>query len=95
MRRLDILAVLALLGACSNETVRKVEALADRACACTDAACADGVEKEYYALLKEGQKRGSEDDRDKVEDAYNRMRECIAAARGSGAPPAPPAEEVR
>ncbi len=81
-----------LLAACSNETVRKVEALADEACACTDAACADGVEKEYYALLKEGQTRGSEGDREKVESAYGRMRECIAATRGAGAG-APAGEE--
>lgn len=79
MKRIGL--VLVLLAACSNETVRKVEALADKACACTDAACADAVEKEYYALVKQGQKRGSEDDREDVEAAYGRMRDCIAAAR--------------
>ena len=86
------LGALLLAAACSeNETVKKVEALADRACACTDAVCADAVEKEYYALVKDGQKRGSEDDRDKVESAFERMRDCIAAARtkAPGAPDAP------
>lgn len=83
--------LLAAASACGkNETVKKVEALADRACACTDAACADAVEKDYYALVKEGQKRGSGEDRDKVESAFERMRDCIAAARTTA--PGAPAE---
>jgi hypothetical protein len=77
------------LGCSTNETVERVKGLADRACACTDAACADAVEKEYLDLVKEGQKRGSEDDREEVADAYKRMRDCIASARtgGKAAPP--------
>lgn len=76
-------ALLLALGAgCSNnETVKRVKAMADKACACTDAACADGVEKEYLDLVKEGQKRGSDDDRKAVAEAYSRMRGCIAKAR--------------
>ena len=74
--------VVALAGACStNETVKRVKGLADRACACTDAACADAVEKEYLDLVKEGQKRGTDDDRTEVAEAYSRMRDCIASAR--------------
>ena len=81
--------VLALAGACSgnNETVKRVKGLADRACACTDAACADAIEKEYLDLVKEGQKRGTDDDRTEVAEAYSRMRDCIASARtGEKAP---------
>ena len=75
-------AVLALAGGCSsNETVKRVKGLADRACACTDAACADAIEKEYLDLVKEGQKRGTDDDRAEVAEAYSRMRDCIASAR--------------
>ena len=74
----------ALAGGCSNETVKRVKGLADEACACTDAACGDAVEKKYLALVKEGQKRGNEDDRKEVEAAYARMRECIAKARAAG-----------
>jgi hypothetical protein len=82
MKRLA-LSILLFAG-CSNQTVKKVEALAKKACACADAACAEGVEKEYYALVKEsGQTRGSEDDRDEVEAAYGTMRDCIAKARGA------------
>lgn len=81
--------VLALAGACSkNETVKRVKGLADRACACTDAPCADAVEKEYLDLVKEGQKRGTDDDRTEVAEAYSRMRDCIASARTGEKTPA-------
>ena len=92
MKRIVVGALLLAAACGKNETVKKVEALADRACACADAACADAVEKDYYALVKEGQRRGSEEDRDKVESAFERMRDCIAATR-TAAPAAPaPAE---
>jgi hypothetical protein len=78
--------VLALGAGCStNETVKRVKAMADKACACSNAACADAVEKEYLDLVKEGQKRGSEDDRQEVAESYARMSGCIAKARaGAG-----------
>jgi hypothetical protein len=76
-------ALLLALGAgCSkNETVKRVKAMADKACACSNAACADAVEKEYLDLVKEGQKRGSDDDRQEVAESYARMSGCIAKAR--------------
>ncbi len=73
------------LGCSKNETVKRVKEMADRACACSEAACAEAVEKEFLDLVKEGQKRGSEDDRKEVADAYNRMRTCIAKARSAPA----------
>jgi hypothetical protein len=89
MKRLMLTAIFtlgvgALASGCSNDTVKRVKALADEACACTDAACGDEVDKKYLALVKEGQKRGSEDDRKEVEAAFARMRECIAKARTAG-----------
>ncbi|HLU66290.1 MAG TPA: hypothetical protein VKZ63_08430 [Kofleriaceae bacterium] len=87
---IPVIAALGLSAACSNETVEKVKALADEACACGDAACADAVEKKYMDLVSEGQKRGSQDDRKEVEEAYNRMRECIAKARTAAPEPAEP-----
>jgi len=78
------LALFLALGCSKNETVKRVKAMADRACACTDAACADAVEKEYLDLVKEGQKRGSDDDRDEVAKDYSRMRTCITKARTGG-----------
>ena len=84
-----LVALLLLAGAaCTNETVRKVETLAEAACDCGDAACADQVEEEWKALLDQGQKRGSEDDRDKIDAAFKKMRNCLAKARaGSGSEP--------
>ena len=92
IRALLLLAALAIGAGCSSsETVKRVKGLADKACACTDAACADAVEKEYLDLVKEGQKRGSDDDREEVAAAYSRMRDCIASARtGGGGKAAPP-----
>ena len=94
--RTTALAILLLAGCSTNETVKRVQGLADKACACTDAACADAVEKEYLDLVKEGQKRGSEDDRTEVAEAYSRMRDCIAAARTGGKTkaPEPPADKA-
>lgn len=82
-------AVLLGLGACSNEVVKKVGEMTDRACACRDAACADKIEKEYYELAKTPAK-GTQGERDEVKEHYNRMRECIARARsGAEAQPKP------
>ncbi len=83
-------ALLLALGCSKNETVKRVKEMADRACACSDATCADAVEKEYLDLVKEGQKRGSEDDRDAVAKDYSRMRSCIAKARTGGEKPEQP-----
>src|SRR5688572_7568221 len=94
IRALLLLTALAIGSSCSEiGTVKRVRGLPDKPCACTDAPCADAVEKEYRDLVKEGQKRGSEDDREGVADAYSRMRDCIASARASAkaTPAAPPA----
>lgn len=82
-------AVLLLaLGACSNDTVEKVKRMADRACECRDAACADKVEKEFWDFAKGGQKQGSQSERDDVQEQYARMRECIVKIRSAaGTPP--------
>src|SRR5688572_19744413 len=87
-------ALLLALGGCSNETVKKVQGMADRACQCADAACADKVQKEYYDFAKANAKsQGTQDERDEVEQAYNRMNECMVRARsGGGKEGAAPAE---
>jgi hypothetical protein len=73
-----------LLGGCNkNETVVRVGRLADEACACRTAACADAVDKKYYDLKAEGVKRGSRSDREEIEKEYGRMRACIAKARAA------------
>ena len=82
---LGSLALLLALAGCSNKTVEKVQGMADRACQCADAACADKVQKEYYDLAKANAKiQGTQDERDEVEKAYNRMNECLVRARSAG-----------
>lgn len=93
MRARSILVplLLALAGGCSNEVVGKVEEMANRACACRDAACADKVEKDFYDFSKANAKaRGSDEEHKQTREHYNRMRECIVKLR-SGQPAAPPA----
>ncbi|SRR6266545_60297 len=79
----SILGCLLLLapGGCANRTVAKMKLMADRACACADAACADKVDEEFRDLANQ---RGTRDERDEVEQHYKRMRECIARARSGG-----------
>jgi hypothetical protein len=93
MRALSILgggALLCVMAACgSSDTVKKVGALADRACACRELACVDAVDKEYWELAKTP-RRGTQDERDEVEEHYARMRECIVKVR-SASPGAAPA----
>jgi hypothetical protein len=81
MKRIILLLVVGAFAGCEDETVKRVAALADEACGCGEAGCADAVEAKYVELVKEGQKRGSADDRKEIEKAYARMRECIAKAR--------------
>jgi hypothetical protein len=96
MRALSILgggALMLALGGCgTSDTVKKVGAMADRACACRDAACADAVDKEYWELVKTNPK-GTQDERDEAKQHYDRMRECIVRARSAspGGGPAAPA----
>lgn len=101
MKALSILGsgalMLALAGCGTSDTVKKVKAMADRACACPNAACADKVDKEFWELVKTGQKRGTQSERDEVKTDYTRMRECIEKARSSAtgtaaAPAGQPAE---
>jgi hypothetical protein len=71
------------LGGCTNDTVKKVKAMADRACGCHDAECAKKVEEDFWAFVKTGQKQGSQGDRDEVQAEYNRLRECVTRVRSS------------
>jgi hypothetical protein len=81
------LAAPALVACHKNETVKRVEALADEACACRDPGCADAVDRRFLALVKEGPRKGSRSDREAIEKAYGRMRACAAKARTATAGP--------
>jgi hypothetical protein len=81
MKRILLLLMVGSFAGCEDETVKRVAVLADEACGCGEPACADAVEAKYVELVKEGQKRGSADDRKEIEKSYARMRDCIAKAR--------------
>jgi hypothetical protein len=82
MRTIALCLVALALGGChKSETVKRVEGLADEACACADPGCADAVDQKFFALVKEGPRKGSKADREAIEKAYGRMRACAAKAR--------------
>jgi hypothetical protein len=79
------LAVLVLV-ACSENTAPKASPLvgdsrklADKMCACHEAACADAIEKEWNALL--ASHTLSADDVDKLAAETQRFTNCLWSAR--------------
>ena len=68
-----------MFGSCSsNDITERVEALADRACACKDADCARVVLQELITLGKEN--RNSTGDKKRGEKAGSRLAECVVEA---------------
>ena len=87
---------LALGAGCSNDVVKKMGELADRACACNDTTCADKVDKEFWDYAKKNaDKRGTQEERDEIQGHYNRVRECITRARAGAEAPAQSAPEAK
>lgn len=71
-----------------NDVVEAVESFANQACACTDAACAEKVQQDFMKFIADNaDKKGSDSDKKKVEDAAEKMMKCImdAQAKGGGA----------
>ncbi len=77
-RSLAALSGLVVLGAfaCSSGVHEQVEALADRACACTTSACAAQVVDELVALSRQGG-RG---DQERTNRAAQRLARCAREA---------------
>jgi hypothetical protein len=88
IRSMPILAAAAAAviasAACTNDVVPRAEELAERACACEDAACAEDVNSELEAFLRDatGEKL-SERDQDRLRAAANRIGTCIAEQLGA------------
>jgi hypothetical protein len=76
---------LVVLAACSKDAppvsplVGQSRTLADRMCACRDAACADSVDQEWNALPRD--QSLSADDVEKLAAETQRYATCAAAAR--------------
>src|SRR5262245_30970265 len=66
---------------CSSAANKKLDELADRACACTDAPCAEKVEADLREFVKSDPK-GNED---QAKKSLARLTGCIAKLRLGGA----------
>lgn len=75
---LSLLFVGLLASGCSKDITKDIENLADRACACKDAPCAEKVVDDLLALADKNRKaRGDED---KAQAAARRLGECVIKA---------------
>jgi hypothetical protein len=93
-RSLVFFLALPLFG-CSSDIVAKVEAFADRVCACKDEACALGVQKDYLEWYQSNKgAKGSEKERKGLQDALRRYAECHGrlVTEVAPAPPTPTPE---
>ncbi|HEY0254631.1 MAG TPA: hypothetical protein VGC41_24055 [Kofleriaceae bacterium] len=63
-----------------GDASKKVEELADRACACKDKACADGVIDDFVTWAKEN--KNARGDQKKAEAAVQKMMSCAMKAGG-------------
>lgn len=77
MRKLLLVGLLAFSG-CSKDVTKDIENLADRACACTDAACADKVVDDLLVLAEKNKKARGDEDR--ANKAARRLGECVIKA---------------
>lgn len=62
---------------CSDAT-KKLEGLADRACACKDKACADKVVDDLVAFMKDN--KDARGDQEKAKAAGQRLGQCVITA---------------
>ncbi len=80
--RISALALGTLLAlGCGSPANRKLDEIADRACACADAACAKKIGEELAAWMKEYE--GARGDQGKAEKSFARAMSCLMKT-GSG-----------
>jgi len=72
----------ALLSSCAKDVTKDIEAMADKACACTEVECARGVADSFLKLIQDN-KRGRFDEK-RAGAAIERVADCILEA---GLPP--------
>jgi hypothetical protein len=81
MKRIAILVTflgLSSLAACKKDVTADIEKLADRACACTDAPCAQKVLDDLVTLAKNNKDAGG--DKERAMKAATKMMECAMKA---------------
>jgi hypothetical protein len=77
MRKLLLVGLLAFTG-CSKDVTKDIENLADRACACKDAACADKVVDELVELAEKN--KDAKGDESRANAAARKLGECVVKA---------------
>jgi hypothetical protein len=80
MRKLLLVSLVAAVGVvagCKDQT-KEIEALADRACACKDAACANKVIDDMVAWVHDNE--NARGDEQRAEKAGERLAKCAIAA---------------
>ena len=63
--------------ACGGDLVKKIDKLADEACACKDMACAEKVQAKLMDVLKDA-KEPSKGDQEKIMKSMERLGQCMA-----------------
>ncbi len=74
---LSMTAFLALGSGCGGDLVKKIDKLADEACACKDMACAEKVQSKLMDMVKDA-KEPSKGDQENIMKSMERMGECMA-----------------
>jgi hypothetical protein len=69
------IALLVSLAACNKDVTGDVEKLADRACACQDAACGKAVLDDLVKLAHD--QKNANGDKDKINAAAQRLGKCV------------------
>jgi hypothetical protein len=80
MRRFALLLGTLVAVGCSSAANRKLDEIADRACACKDAECARKIGDEFVAWGKEY--RGAKGDQAQADKAFERIVGCLVKVGG-------------
>lgn len=76
--KIILLSLVCALGFGCSDATKKLEELADKACACKDKACADKVVDELIAFVKDN--KNARGDQEKAKAAGQRLGMCVVSA---------------
>lgn len=97
MKKLLLLTVMAMASACgggADDLLDKMGSYKNQMCKCTDAACADKVEKDMRDWMMANKDKfkdikPTKEQDEKADKIQDEMRACEKKARGEGTAPAP------
>jgi len=76
--KIILLSLVCVFGLGCSDASKKLEGLADRACACKDKACADKVIDDLVSFMKEN--KNARGDEEKAKAAGQRLGQCVITA---------------